>query len=563
MEASPAPEPQVRPLKWLRWLAPAIFLVALWLRLIGIGWGLPNEIRNQSLHPDEQVIFSYALQIEPTKLDFTPGFYNYGTLYLTTLRIASDVVAGYTGGPKADDPASVWDYMKRCHLAGRIVSAVAGALTALFVFLTLRRFVGSLGASLGALLIAFAPSHTVHSRFQTVDVLAVCLLAISLWFAVRILDDPNPAKCTVWAGIFAGLSAGTKYTGVLALLAILVAVALRKEQPGRLSGLAVLCTLLAFVAATPGALLETDRFLKDVRYEMLHTSTGHGLVFEGVGSGFFYHLTNLIHGAGPAGLLLGLAGMGFALAAKSRPMAVLLAFSLPYYILIGRADVHFVRYSLPLLIVVAAGFGYAADYGHKERGWRIGFPIAALISLGMVLMVTVGFALRMDSIDDRDAYARQFKAREDADTITVGIPNDPWFYSLPLIPDSAIMRGQMELQRQEMEAARPRVVQYFPPRLEDRVNWDIRLIDELAPDYIVFSNLEVGPVARLAEQGHPSPEVARFKAFQTRLLKKYEPLFSMPSGAGADRPTRMYEGSQMVEDLAYVRPVIYLWKRRP
>jgi hypothetical protein len=255
--------------------------------------------------------------------------------------------------------------------------------------------------------------------------------------------------------------------------------------------------------------------------------------------------------------------MGFALAAKSRPMAVLLAFSLPYYILIGRADVHFVRYSLPLLIVVAAGFGYAADYGHKERGWRIGFPIAALISLGMVLMVTVGFALRMDSIDDRDAYARQFKAREDADTITVGIPNDPWFYSLPLIPDSAIMRGQMELQRQEMEAARPRVVQYFPPRLEDRVNWDIRLIDELAPDYIVFSNLEVGPVARLAEQGHPSPEVARFKAFQTRLLKKYEPLFSMPSGAGADRPTRMYEGSQMVEDLAYVRPVIYLWKRRP
>ena len=47
------------------------------MRFLGISWGLPNELRNFSLHPDEQVNFLYAREIIPTQLKFTPGNYSY------------------------------------------------------------------------------------------------------------------------------------------------------------------------------------------------------------------------------------------------------------------------------------------------------------------------------------------------------------------------------------------------------------------------------------------------------------------------------------------------------
>ena len=59
---------------------------------------------------------------------------------------------------------------------------------------------------------------------------ATFLLTVSLWQAIRILTDPNPARCAAWAGAFAGLSAGTKYTGALMLLAIGVAWWLRSPS---------------------------------------------------------------------------------------------------------------------------------------------------------------------------------------------------------------------------------------------------------------------------------------------------------------------------------------------
>ena len=94
----------------------AIFLIAFLVRLPGIGWGLKNDLRNASLHPDETPNFGYSRSVVPALGRFTPGFYNYGTLYLTAFSIASDVATGYTGAPKTKegfswtDPAKTdWD----------------------------------------------------------------------------------------------------------------------------------------------------------------------------------------------------------------------------------------------------------------------------------------------------------------------------------------------------------------------------------------------------------------------------------------------------------------------
>ncbi len=550
--------------EWIKFLPAILLLVALGIRLIGINWGLPNDLHNQSYHPDEQLIFLQSQRIEPVKLKFTPGFYNYGTLYLTTLRIASDVVAGYGARPDPEKPESYWAYMAACHKAGRVISAVAGSISVVFVFLLLRRFVNPLGATAGAAILAFSPSFVVHSRFQTVDVLATMLLAISLWFCVRVLDDAQPGKWALWAAVFAGLSAGTKYTGALAMVPLVVAFWLRwkadqTQSPLKSAGLAMLVFLGAFVLATPGVLLESEAFMRDLKFEMAHMSAGHGLIFEGVGSGFLYHFTNLFQGFGPIALLLAVAGLAWGAKENVRPIWVLLTFAIPYYVIIGRSEVLFVRYTFPLLVVLAVGFGWIVGIGHERKGLCMAVPILGILGLGIALQITSAFTGWMVGTDPRDLVARQMAQLPDAAQSTVGLVSDPWFYTPAFFPESATLRGQLKQQMAQMESAIPRVVRFVPENPNERFDWDLRLLSEVKPDYVVFSSFEVAPVARLSDVKGKHVEVDRFVAFHAELERLYEP--SAPSNATSLR--QRYATAGLVEDLAYVRPLIYLWKRRP
>lgn len=551
--------------KWLRYLPLLVFALALGLRLIGIGWGLPNGLHNQSYHPDEQVIWAYSQQIEPTKLDFTPGFYNYGTLYLTLLRIASDVVAGYGSFGPPSDPQSVWRYMGACHLAGRVLSALAGSVAVLFVFLLLRGRIHVIGAAAGALLLAVSPSFLVHSRFQTVDVVATMFLAISLWQCARILDDANPARCAAWAGVLAGLSAGTKYTGVLMLIPIAIACVMRAKGSGlpKAAGpISIGGFLLAFFLATPGVLLESSAFLRDFRYEMLHTATGHGLVFEGMGSGFLVVLVNLGYSLGVLAVLLSLVGLIWSARIGTRWIWLALAFAVPYYILLGRAEIHFVRYTFPLLLVLALGFGWLVGRAHELKGAHRLTVMIAIVALGVSLQLGTSFTSAMAGREPRDTLAEFLKGQSNEST-TVGIVSDPWYYTPALIPDVAIMRGQRSLQLGEMDASHaPRVVQYVAGSQADRYDWDVRLLDELRPDYVVFSNFEVGPVARLSETTGKYIQVDRFKEFESRLTQDYALVGGPAVDLSLPLKRRYSAANHLVEDLAYVRPVLWLWKRK-
>lgn len=548
-------------------MLPAILIVAFAIRLIGLSWGLPNELHNQSYHPDEQVIWAYAQQIEPAKLDFTPGFYNYGTLYLTVMRVTTDMVSAYRGGPDPADPNSVWQFVGACHFAGRLISALAGAIACGLVFLLLRRVTHPLGAGIGGALAAVAPAWVVHSRFQTVDALATCLLIASLYASVRLLDDPQPLKWALWAGAFAGLSTGTKYTGVLALFALAAALAYRSRAetafaPWTKLGLAVAVWAGVFVLATPGVLLESSAFLRDVQYEMIHTKTGHGLIFERAGSSFIYHILNLVQGLHPVPLIVGFGGIVTAILTKQRFAFVVLAYALPYYILIGRAEIAFIRYTLPIILVVAIFVGWLAGEMHRKGGrgrWVVG---AAILSVGAAAVTTSDFTALMVARDGRDVLSDWLKKESGPDTV-VGLVSDPWFYTPPLFPNSTIMRGRQMQQFAEMAmASNPRPVRYLPPDPTQRFDWDVRLLDELSPDYVVFSSFEVGPVARLSEFADQYQEVRRFVEFHHRLEATYDPIPPSRLPPSASLSDRYRAANLLVHDLEYVRPLLWVWKRK-
>ncbi len=565
-----------------RWGLPLIvFTLALALRLLGIGWGLPNQVHQESYHPDEPVVWVYSQAIEPTKLKFTPGFYNYGTLYLTTLKVASDVVAGYSGGGvNPEKPDEAWTFIGKAHLAGRIISALAGSAMALLVFLILRRFTNDLGAMFGGLMIAFAPAHVVHSRFQTVDILAAFLLTVSAFYALKLIPSDRfeeklpDIKLAVLSGLFAGLSAGTKYTGILCILTfVVIAFGVRRESWLKLSALAVGVSILSFLIATPGILLETKAFMDGFFYETRHVKEGHGLVFEGTTSGFIYHIANLLFGIGTLMTLLGFAGI-FGGAAKKNWWAIgLLAFLVPYYLIIAGAEVKFIRYTFPLFLGLAVGFGWFVGKAREKGGkWHAVVGLAILGLGGLVgggLQSSIQFSTMMATSDPREDAGRYLKEK----ATSVGIVADPWFYSasvhpelgrrlvygpgMPFVGNSPYGRT---IDARTNAFTAPKVDRYVPldgegqRDLSQRMDWDERLITESKPEYIVFSSFESEGLARIAKLSNPSPvgkdTSERARTFMEKLKADYE--FDKQFGPN----------KEIVHDMLYVQPTVWVWKRK-
>ena len=542
----------------------AVFLFALLVRLPGLGWGLRNDLRNASLHPDETPNFGYSRAVEPGLGRFTPGFYNYGTLYLTTLRIASDVATGYTGAPKTregwswTDPAKTdWDWTSRCLFAGRIVSLLAGAATALIAFLLAARVAGPLAGALAGALIAIAPAHLVHSRFATPDVLAAALIGGALHFAVRALDPPEERarfSPALLCGLLTGLAASVKYTGVIVLLALYVALALRKQPGGTRRAVgATAVALLSFVLTTPGVLLDSAKFLADFSYELRHTATGQELFFAGTSSGYVYHLANLSVGIGLVMALMGVAGLCWAAYRRHAWAFVLLAFMVPYYLLIGRAEVKYIRYTFPLYVGLAVGFGYAVVAAQRRGVWGKVAGAGAIVGLGGIpgggVHDALPLTLGMMGEDPRDRAGRFLRS----EPLPVGLARDPWYWSPSLVPDGAAPRSAWPAIREEIRTSVAPPILYPLTPEGTQTYFDPRLFDG-EPPRIATSNFELDYPERLRGRTDLTPDqsasVAAANAWVDRLKRDYtvERTFG--------------ERGYGIEDMDYVRPQVRVWKRR-
>lgn len=559
-----APDPVVpATAPWKRFLPMLLFAVALLIRIPGMGWGLKNDLHNHSYHPDELVIWSYSQQIDPAKLDFTPGFYNYGTLYLTVLRVATDMTSAYTGAPNPQNAGSVWSFVSRAHMAGRGLSALAGAGTVLVVFLLLRRRIGDLGAAMGSLLIALAPAHVMHSRFQTVDVVATFFLALSALFALRLLDRDKEMPClrdALLSGVFAGLSAGTKYTGVLAILTLFAVLVTRPKFRIKEGAAGFAAMAFAFLIVTPGAILESGEFWKNFRYEMVHVQTGHGFVFTGTGNGFLYHGSNLLYGIGAIMTLLGLGGLAYFAFRKQVWILALLAFFIPYFLVIGRAEVKFVRYTFPLYIGLAAGFGALMAAAHRRGGTSRVLVMVGILGLGGAdsrgLTGTAQMTAQMAGEDPRDSAVRWLRQNTTTGG-TVGLVEDPWFWNPPLSPDATGMRVGPNQRPTWLQMLRS--TSNPPVALADDASGGIlpfnpALLDQ-RPEYVTFTSLESDPRERLVGRTDVAQdaqsEAARYRDFMKKLSEGY------------DAPPKLF-GSQtrLVEDMQYTNPVVMIWKRK-
>lgn len=557
-----------------------IFVFALALRLVGIGWGLKNEFHNQSYHPDELPIFSQSQKIEPMKGNFVPGFYNYGTLYLTMLRVSSDAVSAVTGRPD-DKPDSSWDWAARCQLVGRILSALAGAGTCLLVFMCALRFTTISGAALAGLFMAIAPGHVIHSRFQTVDVMALFFVACSTYVSLKLLSQPKPddsedgpelvrdrsgkgyrlkkddgLKLAILAGLFAGLSAGTKYAGGLAILTFIAAVIVAKRKTWlREILLSIAVTVVAFLITTPGAILDRQRFMADLSFEAEHMAAGQGFTFAATPSAYLYHLQNLAVGIGALAVVVALGAWIWALVKKQPWAFALIAFWLPYYLLIGNSEVKFLRYTFPLYVGLAIAFGWGlGSLKAKGAGWIAG--LASLIGIGSGgLLSTISATAQMSGEDSRDTATRYIRSVAKPDT-KVGFARFGWYWSVPLFKDS-VLPGTIPMDQRLQAMAENSTPPVVIAMDGDRPTiFDPRLIDELRPELIVYTSLESRDLERI------EPTVPGLPSYVVEMVKKAKTFFvELPKSYTLDR--EIGRVGEDPEDMAYFNPAVRIWKRKP
>lgn len=375
-----------------------ILFLAIIVRLWGIKAGFPEVFyvdANKIIVPSQRIAFN-LLQ---GKFDIDPQFYQYPTLLYNTLAVeyVALAVGGYYYSSFLGSKISYHDYIaslfqdksKRYtfHLLAQLTNALAGVATVLVIFflgVALSR--GDKRAGLiAALFLALMYFHVKETKYPMTDGVMVLFSTLATLFIIHMCDRGR-VKDFIYAGMFIGLGAATKYMPLALLLPFGLAAMVRwyqevgwrwNEKVVKGVALGLLSLLLAFVIGSPITIFRTRTYGQRLTVEA--TSKG-GVEIGATQTGYFDYFFSKTpiwnepfarnSFAGAMGLpmfLLSLIGLGYMLFLLNREgikargvYLVLIIYAVCYYFYLAKPMVmRVIRYFLmllPLLAAIAACF---------------------------------------------------------------------------------------------------------------------------------------------------------------------------------------------------------------
>lgn len=409
-----------------RFFLSLILVIALALRLYGIGWGLPNQWHPYSYHPDEARLFSYMSNIHPGNLDFNPDDFAYPTFHVLlvgAILLVLSKIGLVTVVPSIAFYAAHPAEFASLFLVGRLVTVILGVASVYLVFKIGEKMYNQRAGLWASFLYAIAPVHVIESHYFTLDVPMAFWMLLTMLFSIYIYRSRN----TVWygaAGLAVGLAASTKYPGAAAVLFILTAhgLAAKKSDESFFLALkdprlwvAAIIAIAAFVVGTPYSVLEPARFMDDVA--RTHTvsanvfdkdTLGYNQVLAAWGKGSLkLPYVHTILATFP--FILGWAWYLFFMyasfvlirQAKRRwPIWLMFSFAMVYTLYVGRWVIQGQRYYIPLIPIIAIGTaaGYEMIRITKEGG---GYRVVWFLMIAYTLMFTMSLDYKFnDTIDD-------------------------------------------------------------------------------------------------------------------------------------------------------------------
>lgn len=339
-----------------------LILLSFTVRLLGID----HEVEGR-YYRDEGTYYHHATQINEGRALRLSFVYPHLTYYLDAFvlwgaGLFPEAVSGWAREVyevEGDPLAIAW-------LLLRAVVAVLSALTVVPVYRMAERFGGALAGAAAGILVILSPLYNEGSHLHTSDVPSAFFATVCLLFVARLTAEER-LRDYLWAGVFAGLAAASKYpAGVVAVAIIGVWLLWRVERRDLRLGLlwAGLASLVTFVAVMPSLLFYPEAAFLGGR-GMLFGARQYGRggwlgVVPGNNAWFYARQLSLSFGL-PA-LLAGLTGW----AAMARPrrsrLLWLLPFPLIYLALISAMHMVVKRNLYPVIPILAVllGVGIAA-----------------------------------------------------------------------------------------------------------------------------------------------------------------------------------------------------------
>ena len=393
-----------------------IVTLGLALRLWGLDFGLPYRY-----HIDETQIIPPAARLCAGDYNMPPNYagpnlqhmvLGAGDLALYGIGLATgrwhsptDFATAYEA-----DPTAVF-------LVARLIHALLGTATIAVVYWLGRALWHDVVGLVAAVILGFTYFHVRESHFSSRDLFASVPLAVSLLFSARLLRTRSP-KDGALSGLFSGLAAGVMWTVGLGFLPTMVAhlLSFRTSAGGpglrsRASLKAASITILAagggFLLAYPNLILRPAVALDYFNILVRYADEGEvGCFLFSSSPGWLYYLRTLWWGAGPLLVLVFLGGMVLAIVRHTPEDMTLLAFMVPYFIVIGGTANYLGRYLTPMIALAAvlgARFLVSAStwIGVRFPGQRRILVIATLLAVAPSLVSSVRFDYLLTQTDTR------------------------------------------------------------------------------------------------------------------------------------------------------------------
>jgi hypothetical protein len=367
----------------------AVCLLGAWLRLWGVGFGLPYEYHVDEVQYVRQAARMGATGLEPTWWN-NPPLYKYVLLAEYGLFYAVGRVSGEYGSVEefgrlnSSDPTTLY-------LLGRATTALIGALTVWAVWQLGYELQGPRVALLAAFWCAVCFGHVRDSHFAVNDVPVTLLTTLALIACLRLMRTSS-WRHYLATGALIGIAFATKYSSLsLALPLVLAHVWASGQRPtsvrqrtARLAAAALAAATVACVCS-PYFVITPWQIVGDI-YEALYVPGRSGFDAWQIDpdGGYVFYARSLLWQLGLGLFLLAVCGIGRALIAHRRNEWVVLSLPVAMYAVMGRQQMYFARFllpALPALIVLAALMADAATRRISSHRLR------HLVAIGLGVLV--------------------------------------------------------------------------------------------------------------------------------------------------------------------------------
>jgi MFS family permease len=226
---------------------------------------------NFGYHWDEGIQYKLLVQTVNNHIPLPLNFYNYPSFMFDISLIVGVALFIINKATGIDTFHSNYWFVPM-----RSIFSILCFMGIFFLFLAIKKSFGKLPAFLSGFVMMFSFQIQYHSRWIASDMLLASLVCV--W--IYVYFSPTKSQRFLWLylpAILAGIGTSIKYQGAVLLLPTLINTILSKEpKKYLLVAKNSLAFLMAFLIITPGALIQSSVFIKNVLEENKHYRTTHG-----------------------------------------------------------------------------------------------------------------------------------------------------------------------------------------------------------------------------------------------------------------------------------------------